>query len=222
MKAGADSQKREAQGLSKCIPRALMRCIAFHGHLCPGLVYGYLVAAEARKRLGIQRAEDEEVVAVAENDSCALDALQVVLGTTAGKGNLILRNFGKNVYTVSRRGEERALRFSRRTGYRYEGTGAKEFGRLEARFASGLAADKERKRQKFLKAMDLLERDIGDVFVIQEVRAPKIPLAPLSPSVACSRCGEMTMSARLVERGNGERLCRPCARLRKRGFLEAP
>ena len=28
-------------------------CIRFHGHLCPGLVYGYLVAKEAEKRLDI-------------------------------------------------------------------------------------------------------------------------------------------------------------------------
>jgi len=29
----------------------LRACVDFHGHLCPGLVYGYRVDAEAIKRL---------------------------------------------------------------------------------------------------------------------------------------------------------------------------
>ena len=31
------------------LPEDLKKCVAFHGHLCPGLVYGYLVAKEAIK-----------------------------------------------------------------------------------------------------------------------------------------------------------------------------
>ena len=71
------------------LPEDLKRCIAFHGHLCPGLVYGYLVAKEAVRLLGLRRSQDEEVVVISENDTCAVDALQVLLGTTTGKGNLM-------------------------------------------------------------------------------------------------------------------------------------
>jgi len=90
------------QSLDRELPEDLEGCVLFHGHLCPGLVYGYLVAKEATRLLGLDRSRDEEVVAISENDTCAIDALQLLLGTTMGKGNLILRNFGKNVFTVLR------------------------------------------------------------------------------------------------------------------------
>jgi len=61
------------------IPEDLARCMAFHGHICPGLVYGYLVAKEAMKLMNLERATDEEIVAICDNDSCAVDALQVLL-----------------------------------------------------------------------------------------------------------------------------------------------
>jgi len=71
------------------LPEDLKKCVEFHGHLCPGLVYGYLVAKEAINLLNLKRSKDEEVVVISENDSCAVDALQVLLGTSTGKGNLI-------------------------------------------------------------------------------------------------------------------------------------
>jgi len=53
------------------------------------------VAREALTLMNIRHSCDEEVVAVCENDSCAVDALQVLLGTAAGKGNLIIKTTGK-------------------------------------------------------------------------------------------------------------------------------
>ena len=85
------------------LAEGLKKCIEFHGHLCPGLVYGYLVAKNAINLLGLKRSRDEEVVAISENDSCAVDALQVLLGTSTGKGNLILKDYGKNAYTILNR-----------------------------------------------------------------------------------------------------------------------
>ena len=95
------------------MPDDLKRCGEFHGHICPGLIYGYRVAKEAMKLMNLSRAVDEEVVAICENDSCAVDALQVLLGTVAGKGNLIIKDFGKNAYTVLSRSTRQAYRFSR-------------------------------------------------------------------------------------------------------------
>jgi len=45
------------------IPEDLKRCVEFHGHICPGLIYGYLVAKKAMKLMELRRAIDEEVVA---------------------------------------------------------------------------------------------------------------------------------------------------------------
>ena len=68
------------------IPKDLAMAVEFHGHLCPGLTIGYLAAKVGLERLGIGRAEDEELIAIVENDSCAVDAVQVLTGCTFGKG----------------------------------------------------------------------------------------------------------------------------------------
>lgn len=190
----------------------LKACVRFHGHLCPGLVYGYRVAKEAIERLGINRSYDEEIVAISENDSCAVDGLQALLGTTAGKGNLIIRNYGKNVYTVQSRGKRRALRFTRIFDYEYQGNHKEEFEILEGKVASKTANPDEMKRQKQLKAMDLATKNLDLIFMCEDVNYEDIDYAPLAPSKACASCGELTMQTRMVQGKDGDLFCVPCGR----------
>ena len=197
--------------MDKQLPEDLKRCIAFHGHVCPGLVYGYLVAKRAMELLSLGRSMDEEVVVISENDTCAVDALQVLVGTTTGKGNLILKDYGKNVFTVLNRSDKRAFRFSRKTAYTYEGEHQEKFAELEKAFADGLATIKQRMRQKWLKAFDLLAKPFDAVFETKEVKCPEPPYAPLAPSEACAQCGEMTMATKMVATKDETRLCIPCA-----------
>jgi len=75
----------------------LREAIQFHGHHCPGLALAYRVAKAALREFGAGRPQDEELVAVVENDSCAADAIQFITGCTFGKGNLIFHDFGKHV-----------------------------------------------------------------------------------------------------------------------------
>ena len=192
------------------LPDDLKACVDFHGHLCPGLIYGYLVSKESIRRLNIERSEDEEVVAISENDTCAVDALQIMLGTTTGKGNLILKDYGKNVFTILSRSSHRAVRFSRRFDYHYDGAEPEEFAQLEAAFAAGRATEKQRKRQKHLKSMDLLSKPFEAVFDAREVALPEPPYAPLAPSEACAACGEITMATKLKITEEGKGLCIPC------------
>lgn len=201
----------ENHGVKFNLPEDLKKCIEFHGHLCPGLVYGYLVAKEAKRLLELERSKDEEVVAVSENDSCAVDALQIILGASAGKGNLILKDYGKNVYTVLKRSDERAFRFSRKREYRYEGDAKEEFGRLDAAISSGTATGKEKRRHKIMKSKDLLSKPFSEVFHTEAVKMKMPPYAPLARSEACARCGEMTMSTKMVEADDGRRVCIPCS-----------
>jgi formylmethanofuran dehydrogenase subunit E len=67
------------------LPDDFREAVRFHGHLCPGLAIGYVAAKVAVQLLGIGTSEDEEIVAVVENNSCAVDAVQVLLGCTFGK-----------------------------------------------------------------------------------------------------------------------------------------
>lgn len=97
-------------------PRDLDRAVKFHGHYCGGLVLGYRAAKAGMERLGARRADDEEVIAIVENDSCAVDAVQVLTGCTFGKGNLFFHDYGKHVYTFALRPSGRAVRVSRKPG----------------------------------------------------------------------------------------------------------
>lgn len=195
------------------MPEDLKACVAFHGHLCPGVMYGYRVAKEAMRLMALNRSADEEVVAISENDSCAVDGLQVLLGTTAGKGNLDIKDWGKNAYTIYCRSKKKGYRFSRKKGYRYSSSNAEEFERLEALFSAGKATEAQRGRQKWLKSLDLFEKPFDEIFTTEPAAIPEPSLAPLAPSVACSRCGEMTMATKMVDDGEGGSLCAPCAGL---------
>src|SRR5208337_4126550 len=84
--------------------------ITFHGHQCPGLALGYRAAVIALEELRTDPSRDEELVAIIENDACGIDALQVVTGCTAGKGNLVFRDYGKHVYTLINRRNGYAVR----------------------------------------------------------------------------------------------------------------
>jgi formylmethanofuran dehydrogenase subunit E len=203
--------KDEPREIERQLPEDFEHCVAFHGHLCPGLVYGYLVAKEAMRLLDVDRSRDEEVVVISENDTCAVDALQLLLGTTVGKGNLIFKDYGKNVFTILNRSSKGAFRFSRKTSYRYDGEHQEEFAQLEAAYAAGHATAEERARQKLLKSLDLLAKPFNQVFDTQSIEVAEPPYAPLASSEACSQCGEMTMSTKMVDAPDGVRLCVPCA-----------
>jgi len=201
-----DSKNTEFQ-----LPEDLKKCVEFHGHLCPGLIYGYRVARAAMDLLKLNRSRDEEIVAISENDSCAVDALQILLGTSIGKGNLILKDYGKNVYTILNRQNKKAFRFSRKKHYQYQGKPKDEFLQLDAAISSGTATEKDKQRHKILKSDDLLQRPFDDIFFSEKVDCVIPPYAPLARSEACATCGEMTMSTKMVETEDGKLLCIPCA-----------
>ena len=192
------------------VPEDLKECILFHGHLCPGIIYGYRVSKEVMRMLGLKRSGDEEVVAVCENDSCSVDALQIILGTTSGKGNLIIKNYGKNAYTVISRKQKKSYRFSRKSFYRYLGKEKEEFDVLEEAVASGTATKEQKKRQKFLKSMDLLAKPFIDIFETREAEFAMPEYAELASSKACEKCREMTMATKLKNL-NGKEFCVPCS-----------
>ncbi|MFQ5887745.1 MAG: FmdE family protein, partial [Candidatus Hydrothermarchaeales archaeon] len=65
--------------------------VDFHGHLCFGLSVGLAASKFAMEYLSVGKAKGEELVVIVENNSCAVDAIQFVAGTTLGRGNLIVK-----------------------------------------------------------------------------------------------------------------------------------
>ncbi|MFQ5904802.1 MAG: FmdE family protein, partial [Candidatus Binatia bacterium] len=98
-------------------PSALIeQVVSFHGHLCPGLSLGIKMANRAMELLGVERASDEELVAVVEMDNCAVDGIQLITGCTFGKGNLIFRDYGKVAATFFHRAANRSVRLCVKAG----------------------------------------------------------------------------------------------------------
>lgn len=92
------------------------KCVAFHGHECGGLTIGFQAALYAIELLGLEADEkgclsgDEELVCIAENDACGLDAIQVILGCSVGKGNLLFHIRGKQAFSFYNRKNGKSVR----------------------------------------------------------------------------------------------------------------
>ena len=184
--------------------------VKFHGHACPGLAIGYRVAKFVERELG-KRAGDEELVAVVENNSCAVDAIQLICGCTFGKGNLIFKDFGKQVYTFWRRPDPDALRVA------VKWTPPPEDPETEAmwtRYAAGdrspevTAAVHERKARKI---RSVLETDATGLFAVKKVAMAVPETAVIFRSITCAGCGEKVMEPRTVKVAD-RLVCIPCSR----------
>lgn len=95
------------------------KCVAFHGHECGGLTIGYKAALYAIELLklasGKEEADscisgDEQIVCIAENDACGVDAIQVILGCSIGKGNLLFHIRGKQAFSFYNRNTKESVR----------------------------------------------------------------------------------------------------------------
>jgi formylmethanofuran dehydrogenase subunit E len=139
--------------------------------------------------VGAGRAEDEELVAVVENDACGVDALQCLSGCTFGKGNLVFRDYGKQAYVLWNRSTGRAVRV------RFTGERAPD----------DLRAERSRFEQWILTA------PTDDVVRVTPIAEPPPECARIHASERCERCGEAVMATR-VEKVDGVTLCIPCSR----------
>jgi len=182
--------------------------IKFHGHACPGLAIGYRVAKFALKELGL-RARDEELVAIVENNSCAVDAIQLICGCTFGKGNLILKDYGKQVYTFIRRPSPEAIRIAVKWVPPHEDPATEA---LWERYAEGdrspevTAAVQDRKARKM---QSVLETDDAEIFEVKRILVETPEPARIYKSITCGSCGEKVMETR-TRTVEGRVLCIPC------------
>lgn len=182
--------------------------VKFHGHVCPGLSIGYRVATLASNRFK-DWSEDEELVAVVENRSCAVDAIQVVNGCTCGKGNLIFKDYGKHVYTFFKRGDKKALRIVLKPdAIPQDDRHTALFAKLRAGTAS-LEEEKEFRTSHEAKSRKVLEMPEEELFWISEVDTEPPEKAKIYPTVICSECGEGFMEP-LGRIRNGKIVCIPC------------
>lgn len=159
------------------------RCVQFHGHECGGLLIGYKAAMCAAGQLKLTFAHDEDVVCIAENDACGLDAIQVLLGCSVGKGNLLFHITGKQAFTFFDRDKGRSVRL------------------VLKQLPLG-----ESKEERFEKMFDM---DPSELFDVMEARLKLPEAARIFSSHPCDKCGEMTGDNWLKVSGD-KLLCLDC------------
>jgi formylmethanofuran dehydrogenase subunit E len=162
--------------------------IEFHGHSCPGLAMGYRMAAAALDVLNNSRAEDKELVAIVENDACGVDALQCLSGCTFGKGNLLFRDYGKQVYTVYSRVSRKGVRVSLKV----------------QDIPQTLKDDREQFTHWLLNAPQ------AEILTVETVPIPDPEPARVFDTSICESCGEGVMETR-TRQVDGKSICIPCA-----------
>ena len=159
------------------------KCVAFHGHSCGGLTIGYKAALYAMDLLDISFADNEQVVCICENDACGVDAIQVLLGCSIGKGNLLFHMTGKQAFSFYDRACKKAVRLvlkpkprdmSREESFRYYQNTAPE-----------------------------------DLFDVKEAKIPLPRKAKIFDSYDCDCCGEKT-GANWIRLAGEKKLCLDC------------
>lgn len=186
----------------------LEKAVQFHGHICPGLLRGVRVAEFAQQYLGIDRDQDEELVAIVENDACGVDAIQAVLGCTFGKGNLVFRDYGKQVFTIISRQKGRAVRIAEKFGSLV----GPEFARYRELVNKGELSQEEHIEKERLQALmfeTIMTKPFEEMFEYKEVSPDIPPRAVIRKTVQCDGCGEGVMETRATPTPNG-RLCPEC------------
>ena len=163
------------------------KIVAFHGHSCPGLAIGYRMSKAGIDFLSNSRAEDEEIVAIVENDACGVDALQCITGCTFGKGNLIFKDYGKHVYTIYDRKSGKGVR---------------------------VVLKKDNIPENVLKDRDdlvdwILNTAEDNILSLSEACMEEPEHAKIITSVKCDFCGEHVMESKTVNI-NKKVACIPC------------
>ena len=159
------------------------KCVAFHGHECGGLTIGYKAALYAIELLNIDFSEDEDVVCVSENDACGVDAIQVILGCSVGKGNLLFHMRGKQAFSFYDRKGDKSVRLVLKP------------------------APEGMERSETFKYYQSLEP--RDMFDVKETTVKLPERARIFKSYTCECCGEKTAES-MTRLEDGKKLCLDC------------
>ena len=158
-------------------------CVAFHGHECGGLTIGYKASLYAIDLLKLEFSADEQVVCITENDACGVDAIQVMLGCSIGKGNLLFHMRGKQAFSFYNRKTGKSVRLVLKP--KPEGMTREES------FAYYQASKPE------------------DMFEVKDAVIQLPEKARMFDSYVCDCCGEVT-GANWIRLSGDQKLCLDC------------
>ena len=158
-------------------------CVAFHGHECGGLTIGYKASLYAIELLNLEFSGDEQVVCICENDACGVDAIQVMLGCSIGKGNLLFHMRGKQAFSF----------YNRKTG-------------KSVRLVLKPRPEGMTKAESFVYYQGCAPKEMFD---IKDATIDLPEKARLFDSYICDCCGEVT-GANWIRLASDKKLCLDC------------
>ena len=158
-------------------------CVAFHGHECGGLTIGYQASLYAIELLQLEFSADEQVVCIAENDACGIDGIQVMLGCSIGKGNLLFHMRGKQAFSF----------YNRKTG--------KSVRLVLKPKPAGMTREESFTYYQACKPEEMFE--------VKETTIQLPEKARLFDSYTCQCCGEVT-GANWIRLAGDKKLCLDC------------
>jgi len=170
----------------------LKNAVSFHGHLCFGLLVGCRVSLLALKLLKTEKSKDDELACIAENDSCAVDAVQYIAGCTLGKGNLIIKKYGKHAYTFAIRSNENKEQAS---AYR-----------ITINYNALAGLNKKDRMKKIMKSED------DELFNVEKIKLRLPEKAKVYSSAQCTKCKEQVMLKKTFK-VKGKLYCMVCYKM---------
>lgn len=178
----------------------LEKAFTFHGKPCGGTVIGVRMAMLGLKLIGItdpKGTQRKDIMAVAENDRCSIDAIQHVTGCKVAARALKLKDYGKVAATFVNLKTGKAVRI----------VCPEETRQIVEKYKP---AEGEKKDRTIAGYKNI---PLGELFYAQEVSVSfdedDMPGHARS-RIKCGRCGEWVSDHR--ERDvNGETLCTTCA-----------
>jgi formylmethanofuran dehydrogenase subunit E len=168
----------------------------------------------ARNLLNLTYSVDEDVVVITETDSCTVDAIQTILGTTAGKGNLFVNNWGKNAFTFYNRTTGKGVRLIMRPDFFKPDP---EMDALRGKVSSETATKEEAERYKTLSKQrvdNILSTPADQIYEVKEPQQSVPEKAKIFDNIICPICQESVGIARCVEIDN-QKICPFCAQNKK-------
>ncbi|MDD4802223.1 MAG: FmdE family protein [Syntrophomonas sp.] len=185
------------------------KAVAFHGHICPGIVVGYRASTKVLELLGLSgKLIGDTHNAIVENDVCGVDGVQIVTGCTLGNDSLIIENHGKFAFAWV----DKKTRAGFRLLLKVPLWKTNEPLELHQKVKLGTATPEE--KQSFIsirgqRGQELMELSDDELFKVEAI-ARKVPGKPrLHPFVKCAQCEESFMEpwAQTIE---GKILCPVC------------
>ena len=191
----------------------LMAALELHGHKCPAMPLGLRAGAAAMNRLGVERSQDKQLLALLElgDDHCShcyADGVQMITGCTFGKGNIKQLGYGKFGLTLVDKATGRAVRVAPLGDVLMVVKRSPFFQNYRMRGVPASQVPQEIVEPVIEQVLSTPEEQLFTVSEVFDYEAPSG--AETFHTFLCDRCGDMVVESygRVI---GSHKVCIPCA-----------